>query len=64
MSEEIIKKGLYGLITLSLFGNGYFIKGLVDEINETKKIVWQLRQEVVVLGMRIDGKFVQEKRTN
>jgi hypothetical protein len=40
-----------GLISFLLAGNVYFVKKLVDQVDETTRIVWQLRQDVVVLKL-------------
>jgi hypothetical protein len=40
-----------GLISFLLAGNIYFVKKLVDQVDETTRIVWQLRQDVVVLKL-------------
>jgi hypothetical protein len=40
-----------GLISFLLAGNVYFVKKLIDQVDETTRIVWQLRQDVVVLKL-------------
>lgn len=34
--------------------NGFFIVRFISEVDKIKEIVWQLRQDVVVLQSRID----------
>lgn len=35
-------------------GNIFFIKRLVDNLDKTTEMVWQMRQEIVVLKFAID----------
>jgi hypothetical protein len=37
------------VISLLLAGNAFFIKRLVDRVDENTEISWQLRQDVVIL---------------
>lgn len=49
--------------TLSLLigANIFFVKRLVDQLDATREIVWQLRQEVVVLKLTVDNIPVRHK---
>lgn len=37
------------IIGVMLTGNVFFVKRLVDQLDSLREIVWQLRQDVVVL---------------
>ena len=53
---------MYGFIALLVSGNMYFIKNLVGKLDNLEERVWQLRQEVVVLSVRIDTSINKTNR--
>ena len=49
------EKGALYLVGLFLAGNLFFVKRLVDKIDSTESVVWQLRQNVVVLEVTVNN---------
>lgn len=49
-----------GMLLLS--GNIYFVKRLVDRLDEQGTMIWQLRQDVVILKLTIDGIHSYKKK--
>lgn len=47
--KQLIRWALSGIISFLMMGNLFFIKRLVDRVDAQTDIVWQLRQDVVVL---------------
>lgn len=43
------------VLSLLIGANIFFVKRLVDQLDATREIVWQLRQEVVVLKLTVDN---------
>lgn len=54
--KNLIRNTVYGFIGILVSCNLFFIKRLVDKIESMEVIVWQLRQEVVVLSVKINDK--------
>lgn len=46
-------------ISLLFAGNVFFIKRLVDKLESTEAIVWELRQQVAILKITIDNMSIQ-----
>jgi hypothetical protein len=60
--NDLIRNFMYGFIALLVSGNMYFIKNLVGKLDNLEERVWQLRQEVVVLSVRIDTSINKTNR--
>lgn len=61
MNEKtLVRNFVYALMTLLVSGNMFFIKRLVDRLESVEERVWQLRQEVVIMGMRVDSKIKRQ----
>lgn len=43
------------VVTLLISANVFFVKRLVDQLDATREIVWQLRQDVVILKVTVDN---------
>ena len=50
-----IRAALYSFIAVLFAGNVYFIRSLVDKVNSTEDLVFQLRQQLAVLSAIIDN---------
>ena len=50
------------ILSLLIIANGFFIKRLVDQLDATREIVWQLRQDVVVLKVTVDNLSFKHKQ--
>jgi hypothetical protein len=54
IDRDLLQKGIIFLVGLLLSGNLFFVKRLVDSVDMVKDGFWQLRQDVVVHGFKID----------
>ena len=43
------------ILSILMAGNVFFVKRLVDQLDSTREIVWQLRQDVVILKIAVDN---------
>ena len=48
-APEVLNLIYTSIIGVMLTGNVFFVKRLVDQLDSLREIVWQLRQDVVVL---------------
>jgi len=56
MTDKYLLRNItYAVVTLLVSGNLYFIKKLVDKVDMIESMMWQVRQEVVVLSVRMDN---------
>jgi hypothetical protein len=60
LNKTFFQVSMWALGILSA-ANIFFIKRLISELDETKEIVWALRQEVVVMKYAIDHKTMCKK---
>lgn len=60
--KKLIRNVTYSLLTLLVSGNLFFVKRLVDKLEVIEERVWQLRQEVVILSMRVDSKIKKQEK--
>jgi len=43
------------VLSILMSGNIFFVKRLVDQLDATREIVWQLRQDVTVLKLTVEN---------
>lgn len=44
-----------GIMVMLFGGNIFFVTRLVEQLDATREMVWQLRQEVVVLSAKVEN---------
>lgn len=54
-SNNAAKKATAALLAILFSGNVFFVKRLVDKIDSLETTVWTLRQDVVILSIKLDG---------
>lgn len=52
--KKALRNLIYTVLTLLVSGNLFFIKRLVDKLENVENMMWQQRQEITLLSYRMD----------
>ena len=54
LENRILVSSIAFILMTLLAGNIYFVKGLVEKVNSTETIMWELKQQIVVLNLKLE----------